>query len=211
MDILKLYAEYKKVPLKGKIYVVRHGQTEWNVEGRMQGWLDSSLTEVGRQQAENAGVFLKDKNIDQIFASPLGRTQQTAKIIQAAINPDVPIILADSIKEGDVGDFAGKLTKDLTEFFTARRESIARFMFEPMPGGGESFYDIYLRVAKELPKLVLNQKTNLIVTHEGASKSIRSILTGESYETYCEKGKSAKNNNVFEIDLESRQEIVYEL
>jgi len=64
-----------------ELYFVRHGQTEWNAIRRMQGQWNSDLNELGRQQAEVNGKFLGQLGIDALIASPLDRTQQTAKII----------------------------------------------------------------------------------------------------------------------------------
>ena len=64
-----------------KIYVIRHGQTDWNVAGKCQGRTDIELNETGIEQAKQAKEQLKNYNIDQIICSPLKRTRKTAEII----------------------------------------------------------------------------------------------------------------------------------
>jgi probable phosphoglycerate mutase len=63
------------------LYIARHGQTHWNVDKRMQGWLDSSLTELGLYNARALGKRLKDIEFNQVYISPSKRTEETAKAI----------------------------------------------------------------------------------------------------------------------------------
>lgn len=67
------------------LYVVRHGQTEWNIERRFQGQKDSPLSELGRHQAQAAARFLADAKIERLYASPLGRAWKTAEVISEEI------------------------------------------------------------------------------------------------------------------------------
>ncbi|MEC1652355.1 histidine phosphatase family protein [Bacillus vallismortis] len=61
------------------LYIARHGQTQWNVEKRMQGWLDSDLTELGQYNARALGERLRDNEFNQVYISPSKRTEETAK------------------------------------------------------------------------------------------------------------------------------------
>jgi len=86
------------------IYAVRHGESTWNREKRWQGRaIPLPLTEVGVEQAEVAGQFLKDRNIQVIVSSPTVRTQQTARII-ASIEE---VIVVDDLAERDIGPYSG--------------------------------------------------------------------------------------------------------
>ncbi|CEK30117.1 phosphoglycerate mutase family protein [[Clostridium] sordellii] len=72
-----------------KIYITRHGQTQWNIEDRIQGSQNSNLTEQGKQDALNLGDKLRYTKIDYIYTSPLKRTYNTALLIKR--NRDIPI------------------------------------------------------------------------------------------------------------------------
>jgi len=74
--------------MTGSIFLVRHGETEWNRMRRYQGWLDSALTEAGIGQAQAIGRLLRgvaDAATAEIVASPIGRARRTAKLIQAEL------------------------------------------------------------------------------------------------------------------------------
>ena len=89
-----------------KLYVVRHGETIWNSEGRVQGITDIPLTEKGRCDAMELIPLIKELNIDVVISSPLERTIETAKIITEG---SMPINTDDRIKERDWGLNEGAL------------------------------------------------------------------------------------------------------
>ncbi|WP_106407611.1 histidine phosphatase family protein [Aquidulcibacter paucihalophilus] len=96
------------------IYLIRHGETEWNVEGRSQGKLDSSLTKTGVSQAEAIARKLADLNIqaDAFLTSPLGRTRQTASIIANHLKlPDLKF--DERLAEVSVGSWDGLTHYDI--------------------------------------------------------------------------------------------------
>ena len=69
-----------------EIFITRHGQTEWNALGKVQGQTDIELNDIGRKQAEETGKLIGNENIDLIIASPLKRARETANIINKNIN-----------------------------------------------------------------------------------------------------------------------------
>ncbi len=93
-----------------EIYVIRHGQTEWNVAQRHQGQLDSPLTEKGRKQARLMGGMLQRQNLDlskvKFFSSPLGRARNTADIALSGF--DVALREDDRLSEIGFGQWEGK-------------------------------------------------------------------------------------------------------
>ena len=92
-----------------KLYVIRHGETEANKEGRFQGWLDNPLNEKGIELAEITGKEMKGIKIDGCYSSPLIRARQTAEIIlRESGNENAPIICDDRIKEINMGAWEGK-------------------------------------------------------------------------------------------------------
>ena len=89
-----------------KVTFVRHGQTDWNRAGRMQGILDIPLNEKGLEQARETARLLKDEQFDAVYLSPLLRTRQTAQIICEGRR--VPMIEERRLIERDMGEFEGK-------------------------------------------------------------------------------------------------------
>lgn len=88
-----------------QIYIVRHGETEWNVEGRLQGHKDTPLTSRGIQQAKNRAHDLSRIEFDAIFASDLGRTMKTAEILKA--ERETVVIAVKLMRERAFGRFEG--------------------------------------------------------------------------------------------------------
>ena len=91
-----------------KIYVVRHGQTDWNFMNKLQGQTDIELNDIGREQARNAAELMKGKKVDLIISSPLKRARETANIINN--NYNLSIIEDNRIMERYYGKSEG-LTK----------------------------------------------------------------------------------------------------
>ncbi len=94
-----------------KIYIVRHGETNWNLEGRTQGWKDSSLTEQGLQQAKQLAQRLKKEEIQVVFSSNLERATSTAHIIADAIK--APCFYLEDLKEVGFGHWEGLTKKEI--------------------------------------------------------------------------------------------------
>ena len=103
------------------IFVVRHGQTEWNVMKKMQGSADIELNEKGLSQASDTADMLRDLAFDIIFCSPLKRAKQTAEII----NDDrgLNIIFDERLRERNYGEFEGtsKSSFDYNEFWSYQK------------------------------------------------------------------------------------------
>lgn len=94
-----------------QVCLIRHGQTEWNAIGRLQGRDDIPLNEIGKQQAEKCGAFLKDEKWDFIISSPLSRARETADIILRQIGPH-PFVIMEEFIERDFGDGSGKTKEE---------------------------------------------------------------------------------------------------
>src|SRR5215211_5570373 len=87
------------------VFLVRHGETAWNVQRRRQGRLDSPLTNLGEAQAKAAGSALETQAVDLLATSPTGRAVATAEII--AMQLHLPIAEFDELQEVDHGDWSG--------------------------------------------------------------------------------------------------------
>ncbi len=118
-----------------RLILVRHGETEWNRQRRVQGLSNLALNETGRRQAEAVARALKNEKVDVIYTSPLRRAKETARAIGRFHKVEVEI--RDGLKELDVGDVDGMTYEDMKihhgEFFT---RWMTDFTSVRLPGGG---------------------------------------------------------------------------
>ena len=158
-----------------EIYVLRHGETFWNSEGRMQGSLNSPLTPLGTEQAERQAAILSEIDLSgfAIFCSPQGRAFETAAI---ALARQVNNIHTDArLREIEVGDWAGHLRSEfagLGEFEETLDGALE--LYERAPGG-ESFAALEVR-CKDF--LFFLQGPSILVTHGITSRMLRSTVLG---------------------------------
>ena len=152
-----------------KIYVTRHGQTDWNVQGKTQGRTDIELNEVGIKQAKQTKEELKKVDIDLIICSPLKRAKQTAEIINEGRN--IQIIFDNQIIERNFGEFEGKKIK-FDEFWD--------YNAHPRYQRAETIQEIISRISNFLDKIKKEYKDKnvLLVTHGGVSIAINCYFKG---------------------------------
>lgn len=110
----------EKIMSVQRVYIVRHGETDYNAEHRWQGHLDIPLNESGLEQAEKAAHYLKNESIDAIFASDLSRAFSTAQAI--AKSQELEVIPEPRLREMNVGNFQGLTRSQLTERFPKELE-----------------------------------------------------------------------------------------
>jgi len=103
-----------------QLCLVRHGETDWNNQRRLQGQEDVPLNDLGRQQAKESGLHLKEEHWDTIVASPLSRAFETAKIIQNELHQNIPIYTNDAFKERAFGDASGLTFDELRKTYPNR-------------------------------------------------------------------------------------------
>jgi probable phosphoglycerate mutase len=164
------------------IYFIRHGQTEFNVARRYQGSLDSSLTGIGRAQAQAMGERLRDL-IDPatatLFVSPLGRTRATAQIIaDAAGITATPIIDADLAEIG-LGSWEGKTAAEIDTLWPGILPSLhpLRWYFETPDG--ERYEDFSARLSAALTRVKDHPApTKIMISHGVAGRVMRGIHAG---------------------------------
>lgn len=162
-----------------KIYITRHGQTEWNVEKRFQGHRDSNLTELGVKQAKWLGESLRDVEFDVILSSPAGRTMSTANYIRG--HRKIAIIPDPNFYEINLGSWEGVKASDIKEKCP---EELYHFWERPdlfQSSNGENFKDLVERVGKGIEGVIeeYQGKAILIVTHAAALKAIITYIEGK--------------------------------
>ena len=158
-----------------KLYFVRHGITDWNVNKITQGRTDIPLNDIGREQARRTAQLIEDKHIDICICSPLSRARETAQIILSG--RDVPIVYDDRIMERDFGELEGQPFDRTTE----EKEATVKFWspsFDNSAYGVETMPHLIKRVDDFLDdiKVKYRDKAVLIVAHGGLSPEIKCFL-----------------------------------
>lgn len=149
-----------------QIYLVRHGQTEWNRQNRLQGHRNSPLTDLGRQQAGAAAKALSDQAIDKAYVSPLQRARETLDIILE--KRDVEIAVSDNLKEINLGPWEGRKQDELELVHSVQLDNFwnrhDRFSLD----GAETFQQLQTRVATQLDEILeLERGKNILVVSHG--------------------------------------------
>lgn len=167
-----------------RIYITRHGETEWNKEGRMQGWQNSNLTEKGIENAKKLGESLKHIEFDYIYCSPLGRAIDTAKYIRGDRNTEITI--KDSLKEMGFGSWEGKAHTEIEELYPTQGYNLWNKPHLYKPVDGESYQGLISRVGAVLDEIRSNTTAEnvLIVSHAAVIKAMYSIIKGISMEDF---------------------------
>lgn len=160
------------------IFVIRHGQTVWNLERRMQGRLDSPLTHEGAEQAHGHGVLLKSlAPVEEMYVSPSGRTRETAYIINSYVRARVNY--EDALMERDVGIWSGLTVDELEDAFPRAWQERLEDPFNHRPPEGENLADMSERCNDFLYELIRGGATRIaLVTHQVMSRVILGKLLG---------------------------------
>ena len=148
------------------IYLMRHGETEWNVEKRFQGSADSSLTPAGFKQVENAAQWLGAHTMDMIYSSPRGRALQTASVIAAAMNREVHTHAG--VSEISLGKWEGKEYRSVQ---IMDPEGYEAFFHRPSlfqgVDGGESLQAVQKRALNAVGEIAVRHRNQriLVISH----------------------------------------------
>ena len=160
-----------------KLFFVRHGQTEWNAARRMQGQLNSDLTLLGKEQANTNGKFLASRNIEHLIASPLGRTRQTAAIINQYLAHE--IIYDERVMEWDCGDWSGEPWGELEKNWPTEFSNWRADPYYYRGPNCENYPDMIERTKPFLENLKQTPKQRIaIVSHGMIGRVMVSFLLG---------------------------------
>jgi 2,3-bisphosphoglycerate-dependent phosphoglycerate mutase len=160
------------------LVILRHGQSQWNLENRFTGWVDIDLSEQGIREAQDAGEKLKGYKFDKAYTSDLIRAQRTLSIILDIIGQtDIPIEKDKALNERMYGDLQGLNKDELREKFGAEQVQIWRRSYDVAPPNGESLKDTAARVipyweSKIVPDLKAGK--NILVSAHG--NSLRALV-----------------------------------
>ncbi|WP_343321308.1 2,3-bisphosphoglycerate-dependent phosphoglycerate mutase [Sphingobacterium multivorum] len=161
-----------------KLFLVRHGQSQWNLENRFTGWQDIDITELGQQEARQAGLALANERIDIAYTSALIRAQHTLEIILHEMgNPPIPIVINAALNERGYGQLEGLNKAETAQKYGAEQVHIWRRSFDVPPPGGESLKDTYERVIPYYEHFItpkLKEGKNVLVVAHG--NSLRALI-----------------------------------
>ncbi len=173
-----------------KLILLRHGQSQWNLENRFTGWKDVPLTEKGKTEAKKAGELIKKHkiHIDIVFSSLLERANATAEIaiIQAKLqnllkNNSIIMIRSNKLNERDYGDLVGLNKEETAEKFGKEQVHIWRRSYDTPPPNGESLKDVFERVSPYFEKKIkpyINKGANILIAAHGNSLRAMMIQLG---------------------------------
>ena len=169
-----------------KLVLLRHGQSQWNLENKFTGWKDVPLTEKGINEANNAGHLLKKHNIkiDKVFSSLLERANKTAEIAIKASeienlheNGKLIYVKNQNLNQRDYGDLVGLNKAETADKFGKEQVHIWRRSYDTPPPNGESLKAVVDRVSPYFTEIIqphiLNKKNVLIAAH---GNSLRAIM-----------------------------------
>ncbi|MFJ2505977.1 histidine phosphatase family protein [Microbacterium sp. NPDC087592] len=180
-----------------RLLLARHGQTVWNVEHRLQGQLDSPLTDEGIAQARAIADRLGDAGVLTVCSSPLGRAMQTAVIIADRLGAEV--IEVPELADLDHGALAGMTWDEIDAAYPTAREERAANRYGWAFPGGESYAQARSRARKALSSCGwASEGTPLLVSHEMIGRMLRAELRGLDASNAL--GLRHPHGVVFEID-----------
>ena len=173
----------------GRLYFVRHGETYWNVENKICGATDIALTERGHNQAVETGRLIMEQGLlfDEILSSPLVRAFETARHISEITG--IPMRVEPRLKEQNFGRYEST-ARDGEDFQKAKQHFLDHY------GNGESMMKLGQRIYNLLDDICRDDKTYLLVAHNGIARVIQSYFYDMTNEEYAAFG--VKNCAVLE-------------
>ena len=162
----------------GTLVLIRHGQSQWNLENRFTGWVDVPLSPKGESEAKEAGRLLKGMKFDVAYTSNLQRAQKTlTAILEATGQAGIPIHKDEALNERHYGDLQGLNKAETAKKFGDDQVKIWRRSYDIAPPNGESLKDTAARTLPYFTKRIeadLKAGKNVIVAAHG--NSLRSIV-----------------------------------
>lgn len=163
-----------------RIIAVRHGETAWNVDSRIQGQKDIGLNETGRWQARRVGAALASEPITAVYSSDLERAHETAQSIAEVAG--IPVVADQGLRERSFGIFEGKTFDEIRENWPEQAQNWRKRIPEwQPPEGGESLLQLRERVTKTLQALAARHPGEqiVVVAHGGVLDALYRVATGQ--------------------------------
>mgnify|MGYP002401397019 CR=1 FL=1 len=165
--------------------LLRHGQSQWNLENRFTGWADVPLTDAGRREAREAAKRIADQGIrfDVAFASVLGRCVESVQIVLHALDSgSIPVHLDMALNERKYGDLEGLDKAETAAKFGDEQVQIWRRSYDGRPPHGESLKDTQERVlpyfSSEIEPVLREGKNVLVIAHGNSLRALVMVVEG---------------------------------
>jgi 2,3-bisphosphoglycerate-dependent phosphoglycerate mutase len=187
------------------LILLRHGQSQWNLENRFTGWVDVPLSSRGEDEARSAGEKLRGRRIDKLYTSVLKRAIDTAEIAleTARIGP-LPTERDAALNERMYGDLQGKNKAEAAREFGADQVKLWRRSYDVRPPGGESLADTAARVLPYWERRILPDlragKNVLVAAHGNSLRALVMHLDGLTREQVLELEIPTGVPLLYEID-----------
>ncbi|PPE66684.1 histidine phosphatase family protein [Caldimonas caldifontis] len=154
-------------PQPTRILAIRHGETAWNVDTRIQGHLDIPLNDTGRRQAQRLAAALADEPLHAVYSSDLSRAHQTATALAGAIG--LPVRAVPGLRERAFGHFEGRTFREIEAQWPDQAQRWRQRDPDFCPAGGESLTSFYARVIEQAQTLATAHagQTIALVAHGG--------------------------------------------
>jgi len=190
-----------------RIYLVRHGATELTAEDRFAGSTDVPLSDEGRHQAAALAERLKCDRLDGIYASPMGRTIETARIVGAS--HDCQVQVEPDLREIAYGRWEGRTRGEIEREFAEEYGAWEEDPLTTAPAGGESGIQVLSRALPVMRRIVQSHRHQsvLVVSHKGTNRLLISSLLGfdaRGYRDRLDQSPAALNILEFANDVRAR-------
>jgi 2,3-bisphosphoglycerate-dependent phosphoglycerate mutase len=190
-----------------QLVIIRHGQSQWNLENRFTGWVDVPLSAQGIEEAKAAGEKLKAYQFDEAYTSDLQRAQHTLQyILEGVGQTSIPVTRNLALNERMYGDLQGLDKADTAAKYGAEQVHIWRRSYDIAPPGGESLKDTADRVipyleAEIIPKLRAG-KNIIIAAHGNSLRALVMYLEGMTPEQILAFEIPTATPRVYELDAD---------
>jgi 2,3-bisphosphoglycerate-dependent phosphoglycerate mutase len=191
-----------------KLVLLRHGQSQWNLENRFTGWVDVELTPKGEEEAHRAGKQLKEASFRPVvaFTSNLKRAQRTLAIALGELGLEIPVHKNEALNERHYGDLQGKNKAETAQQFGEEQVKIWRRSFDIPPPNGESLKDTAERTlpyfeSKIVPELKAG-KDVLVAAHGNSLRSIVMAIEKMTPEQILQTEMSTGTPWIYEVKAE---------
>src|SRR5262245_33504153 len=186
------------------LILLRHGQSQWNLENRFTGWVDVPLSERGIAEARAAGTKLRGRRIDRLYTSVLQRAIETARLaLEEAGMPDLPTVRDAALNERMYGDLQGKDKDEARREFGEDQVKLWRRSYDVRPPGGESLADTAARV---LPYWESSIRSDLT-----AGRNVLVAAHGNSLRALAMHLEGLTQQQVLELEIPTGQPILYDI
>lgn len=165
------------------IVLLRHGQTDWNLNGKFQGQQDIPLNDTGQDQAREAAHRWGHTEFDAAIVSPLKRAHDSARIMLR--DRHVPSVLEDNIKETAGGEWEGLLFTEIAERWPDEHAAFRLPDLDAGPVGGETPRESGARTARAVIEALSDATVLLVVSHGNTMRAAAHLLVGSADEDYA--------------------------